>query len=196
MRDTTAPVPKQPTGEAHSGGADDIQDHEAFVAKHMPDPGCKVIDFRVHTLRLYNWKKLEKSVKSPGFECGGHKWRILLFPLGNTPQIVKKSERVVSVYVERQVDKKGPKNCRPFVQFAIVISNIYDPTVFTQNDAKHLFPCPRKQENDWGFTHFARLNTLFCTQVGDRRPTIEKGAADGTVYLRVLEDSSSTLRMI
>jgi ubiquitin carboxyl-terminal hydrolase 7 len=47
---------------------------EAFAAKHMPDLGHEVKDFRVYTWRLSNWSKLEKKLTSPDFECGGHKW--------------------------------------------------------------------------------------------------------------------------
>jgi ubiquitin carboxyl-terminal hydrolase 7 len=47
---------------------------EAFSAKHMPDLGHDVKDFKVFTWRLNNWRKLEKKLTSPEFECGGHKW--------------------------------------------------------------------------------------------------------------------------
>ena len=47
---------------------------EAFAAKHMPDLGHDVKEFKVFTWKLTNWKKLEKKITSPEFECGGHKW--------------------------------------------------------------------------------------------------------------------------
>ena len=47
---------------------------EAFAAKHMPDLGHDVKDFQVFTWRLIHWKKLEKKLTSPEFDCGGHKW--------------------------------------------------------------------------------------------------------------------------
>jgi hypothetical protein len=47
---------------------------EAFASKHMPDLGHDVKDFTVYTWRLNNWKKLEKKLTSPEFDCGGHKW--------------------------------------------------------------------------------------------------------------------------
>lgn len=40
----------------------------------MPDLGHEVKDFQVFSWRLPNWKKLEKKLTSPDFECGGHKW--------------------------------------------------------------------------------------------------------------------------
>ena len=47
---------------------------EAFAAKHMPDLGHDVKEFKVFSWKLTNWKKLEKKITSPEFECGGHKW--------------------------------------------------------------------------------------------------------------------------
>lgn len=47
---------------------------EAFAAKHMPDLGHDMKDFKVFSWRLNNWKKLDKKLTSPEFECGGHKW--------------------------------------------------------------------------------------------------------------------------
>ena len=47
---------------------------EAFAAKHMPDLGHDVKEFKVFQWKLTNWKKLEKKITSPEFECGGHRW--------------------------------------------------------------------------------------------------------------------------
>jgi ubiquitin carboxyl-terminal hydrolase 7 len=47
---------------------------EAFASKHMPDLGHDVKDFTVYSWRLNNWKKLEKKLTGPEFDCGGHKW--------------------------------------------------------------------------------------------------------------------------
>jgi len=49
---------------------------EAFAAKHMPDLGHDVKDFKVFSWKLTNWKKLEKKLTSQEFECGGHRWSI------------------------------------------------------------------------------------------------------------------------
>lgn len=49
---------------------------EPFAAKHMPDLGHDVKDFKVFSWRLTNWKKLEKKITSPEFDCGGHRWSV------------------------------------------------------------------------------------------------------------------------
>lgn len=51
-----------------------VSSDEAFAAKHMPDLGHEVKEFTVFHWKLDNWKKLEKKITSPEFECGGHRW--------------------------------------------------------------------------------------------------------------------------
>ncbi|KAF8894531.1 hypothetical protein BD779DRAFT_1669025 [Infundibulicybe gibba] len=164
-----------------------VRDHEAFAAKHMPDIGHDVKDFQVFTWRLSNWKKLDKKLTSPEFECGGHKWRILLFPFGNSNA---PPNDTVSVYLDYAEPKKSPEGWHACAQFALVISNIHDPTVFTVSHAHHRFIA---EECDWGFTRFSELRKLFNIQEGHSRPTIEDESAEITVYVRVLEDPTGVL---
>ncbi|KAJ7285909.1 hypothetical protein C8J57DRAFT_1496609 [Mycena rebaudengoi] len=164
-----------------------VRDHEAFAAKHMPELGHDIKDFQVYTWRLNNWKKLEKKLTSEEFECGGHKWRILLFPFGNSNA---PPNDTVSVYLDYAEPKKAPEGWHACAQFALVISNIHDPTVFTVSQAQHRFIA---EESDWGFTRFSELRKLFQPQEGHSRATIEEDAADITVYVRVLEDPTGVL---
>ncbi|KAJ7156042.1 hypothetical protein C8R43DRAFT_421204 [Mycena crocata] len=164
-----------------------VRDHEAFAAKHMPELGHDVKDFQVYTWRLSNWKKLDKKLTSDEFECGGHKWRILLFPFGNSNA---PPNDTVSVYLDYAEPKKAPEGWHACAQFALVISNIHDPTVFTVSNAQHRFIA---EESDWGFTRFSELRKLFHPQEGHSRATIEEDAADITVYVRVLEDPTGVL---
>ena len=48
----------------------------------MPDLGHEVKDFKVFTWKLNGWRKLEKKITSPEFECGGHRWYALPLFLG------------------------------------------------------------------------------------------------------------------
>ncbi|PPQ74003.1 hypothetical protein CVT26_006372 [Gymnopilus dilepis] len=164
-----------------------VRDHEAFAAKHMPDLGHDIKDFKVFTWHLTNWKKLEKKLTSPEFECGGHKWRILLFPFGNSNA---PPNDTVSVYLDYAEPKKSPEGWHACAQFALVISNPHDPTIYTVSHANHRFIA---EESDWGFTRFSELRKLFSVQEGHMRPTIEDESADITVYVRVLEDPTGVL---
>jgi ubiquitin carboxyl-terminal hydrolase 7 len=113
----------------------------------MPDLGHDVKDFQVYTWRINRWKTLDKRLTSPDFECGGHKWwdssealfcssliepilsrRILLFPFGNSNA---PPNDTVSVYLDYADPKKSPEGWHACAQFALVISNPHDPTIFT-----------------------------------------------------------------
>ncbi len=126
-----------------------LHSDEAFAAKYMPDLAQDVKDFKVFEWPLSNWKKLEKKLTSPEFECGGHKWwvvsvmvmavyithpqlcdfrRILLFPFGNSNA---PPNDTVSVYLDYAEPKKSPEGWHACAQFALVISNPNDPTIYT-----------------------------------------------------------------
>ncbi|KAI0318629.1 ubiquitin carboxyl-terminal hydrolase 5 [Amylostereum chailletii] len=164
-----------------------VKDHEAFAAKHMPDLGHDVKEFKVFTWKLSGWKKLEKKLTSPEFECGGHKWRILLFPFGNSNA---PPNDTVSVYLDYADPKRAPEGWHACAQFALVISNPNDPTIYTVSHAHHRFIA---EECDWGFTRFSELRKLFTVQEGHSRATIEDEVAEVSVFVRVLEDPTGVL---
>ncbi|KAH9079482.1 ubiquitin carboxyl-terminal hydrolase 5 [Lactarius deliciosus] len=164
-----------------------VRDHEAFAAKHMPDLGHDVKEFRVFSWKLTGWKKLEKKLTGPEFDCGGHRWRILLFPFGNSNA---PPNDTVSVYLDYADPKRAPEGWHACAQFALVISNPHDPTIYTVSHAHHRFIA---EECDWGFTRFSELRKLFTIQEGHSRPTIEDECADVSVFVRVLEDPTGVL---
>jgi hypothetical protein len=51
-----------------------VEDGEAFANKYMQDLGQEIEDFRVFTWPLKQYRKQDKKISSPEFECGGHKW--------------------------------------------------------------------------------------------------------------------------
>lgn len=115
----------------------------------------------------------------------------------------------MSVYLDYAEPKKAPEGWHACAQFALVISNIHDPTVFTVSRTSSSYPSPHfvlmstqtsdaqhrfiAEESDWGFTRFSELRKLFHPQEGHSRATIEEDAADITVYVRVLEDPTGVL---
>jgi len=44
------------------------------MARHLPDLGQEVEETQVYTWSITNWRKQDKKVTSPEFECGGHRW--------------------------------------------------------------------------------------------------------------------------
>ncbi|TDL15584.1 cysteine proteinase [Rickenella mellea] len=166
-----------------------VHDHEAFAAKHMPELGHDVEDTKVYTWKLKNWTKLNKIVRSREFECGGHKWRILLFPFGNTVA-APNSNVSVSVFLDYADPNRTPDGWHACAQFALVTSNPHDPTIYTESHSHHRFT---SEQPDWGFIRFSALQNLFSVKEGHTRPTIEGESADITVFVRVLKDPTGVL---
>ncbi|KAF9649112.1 cysteine proteinase [Thelephora ganbajun] len=164
---------------------------EAFAAKHMLDLGHDVKEFQVFHWKLHwrGWKKLEKKLTSPEFDCGGHKWRILLFPFGN-PNAPPSD--VVSIYLDSADAEEMEEGWHVCAQFALVISNPQDPTIYTVNHANHRFTA---EESDWGFnfTRFNELRKLFQPQPDRNHPTIEGDSVVVSVCVRVLEDPTGVM---
>ncbi|KAJ7030553.1 hypothetical protein C8F04DRAFT_1222353 [Mycena alexandri] len=167
-------------------GVVSVRDRDA-AAQYMPKLDHNITDSTVYAWRLQNWKKSEKKLTSDEFWCGGHKWRILLFPFGNSTTTPNEA---VSIYLDCAGPNQASENWHACVQFALVISNIHDPTVFTASHAQHRFIA---EESDWGFTRFSDLGKLFNPQGHSSRPTIEEDAADITAYLRVVDDPTGVL---
>ncbi|KIM26035.1 hypothetical protein M408DRAFT_330816 [Serendipita vermifera MAFF 305830] len=163
-----------------------VNDHEQFMARHLPDLGQEVEDTQIFTWPLTNWRKLERKITSPEFGCGGHKWRALLFPLGNSSVPPNDS---VSIYLD-YADPKTSDNWHACAQFALVLSNTNDPTNFVVSHAHHRFV---PEECDWGFTRFFDLRKLFQPTDHNARPIIENDSATVTVFVRVLKDPTGVL---
>jgi len=122
---------------------------EAFAAKHMPDLGHKLKEFEVFHWKLQGWKKLNRKLTSAEFDCGGHRWyvlpahlrlshsrhplrRILLFPFGNFNNAAP--TETVSLYLD-SANPNTPEGWHAYAQFALVISNPHDPTIYTVHRA-------------------------------------------------------------
>ncbi|TDL21653.1 hypothetical protein BD410DRAFT_828901 [Rickenella mellea] len=167
-----------------------VRDHEAFMAKHMLNLGHDVKDMQVYTWRLSNWRKLDAIITSPEFECGGHRWRILLCPFGasNTPP-----NDTVSLYLEYadpDPNTLAPEGWSARTQFALVISNPYDPTIYTVRHTYHRFTL---KECGWGYGKFSQSRKLFHTHEAHARPTIDDESAEVTAFVRVFKDPSSRM---
>ncbi|KAI5479269.1 hypothetical protein MNV49_003787, partial [Pseudohyphozyma bogoriensis] len=163
-----------------------VDDHEAFVAKHLSDMGEEEEDFKVFTWKLKDYRRMEKKALSPEFTCGGHKWNVLLFPMGNSNG---QANDMVSVYLNYG-DQKSSEGWHVCAQFALAISNPNDPTVYIQSQAHHRFT---NEEQDWGFTRFVELRKLFSVSEGRPKPIIENDETVITAFVRVLKDPTGVL---
>lgn len=127
-----------------------------------------------------------------------------MFPFGNSNA---PPNDTVSVYLDYANPKSSPDGWHACAQFALVISNPRDPTIYTVSrkcrsagvmgftnclyaDANHRFIA---EECDWGFTRFSELRKLFNIQENHSRPTIEEDSANVTVFVKVLKDPTGVL---
>jgi ubiquitin carboxyl-terminal hydrolase 7 len=162
-------------------------DHEAMKEIVLPalldEP--KILGDFEHTWTVENWRTLGKKERGPVFEAGGNPWRILLFPHGNNID-------QCSIYLEHGYDPAAvPDNWSCCVQFALVLWNPNDPSLYTHHAAHHRFT---KEEGDWGFTRFVEHRRMFnIPWEGGSRPLVENDTANITAYIRFVEDETGVL---
>lgn len=111
--------------------------------------------------------------------------RILLFPNGNNTD-------QSSIYLEHGYEPTEiPENWSCCVQFALVLWNPNDPSLYVHHTAHHRFT---KEEGDWGFTRFVELRRMFNVPwEGSNRPLVEDDTANITAYVRLVEDETGVL---
>ncbi|KAF7712240.1 Ubiquitin carboxyl-terminal hydrolase [Penicillium ucsense] len=160
-------------------------DHAAMMARVLPqNPDLETLDEVHHTWHIENWRKMDRKSHGPTFKCGGSPWRILFFPFGNH------SEHA-SLYLEHGWGDEPPENWYACVQFALVLYNVKDPTVFVSHVATHRF---NAEEADWGFTRFYDLKSLFTDSFeGKNVPLVQDDEAMVTAYVRVVKDPTGVL---
>lgn len=164
-----------------------VMDHAAFAEKYLADLGQEEADFQVCHWPIQSWHALDKRITGPEFECGGHRWRILLFPFGNSNG---QPYDMVSVYLDYADGPDTPEGWHACAQFALVISNPNDPRLFSTSQAHHRFTA---EEMDWGFTRFNEFRKLAVPMDNRTRPIIEDDQAVVSAYVRVLKDPTGVL---
>ncbi|KAJ6022176.1 ubiquitin C-terminal hydrolase, partial [Penicillium herquei] len=160
-------------------------DHAAMMARELPkNPEHETEEETFHTWHIKDWRKQDRKLHGPVFNCGGFPWRILFFPYGN------QSEHA-SFYLEHAWEGKPPENWYACVQFSLVLSNVKDPSIYVSHTATHRFTV---DEGDWGFTRFYDLRTLFNEPwEGKGVPVVQDDEANITAYVRVVKDPTGVL---
>lgn len=133
--------------------------------------------------------------------------RVLFFPYGNHVEHA-------SFYLEHAWENEPPANWYACVQFALVLSNVNDPSIYISHGAytqtgsrdyfffffffadrivvaTHRF---NADEGDWGFTRFCELRRLFSVPWEGRGvPLVQNEEAKITAYVRVVKDPTGVL---
>ncbi|KAJ3414962.1 hypothetical protein HDV05_005793 [Chytridiales sp. JEL 0842] len=153
----------------------------------LPDMKHEVEDTVIYRWQIPNWSvlKAQKRTHSPEFLCGGHRWRVLVFPNGN-------NNDSLAVFLDSVEAANAPKDSSWHVcaQFAITITNPDDETVVKTSVAHHRFT---PEAADWGFNHFVKLAQLDIPFESFTRPFIENDKTVLMVHLRVLKDETGVL---
>ncbi|KAI4116187.1 MAG: hypothetical protein LQ345_003350 [Seirophora villosa] len=139
-----------------------------------------------YTWHIENYRNLTRKERGPKFECGGHPWRILLFPFGNNVEYA--SLYLEQAHEDEDKPKEGWYSC---VQFTLVMWNKNNPSIYSCHTANHRF---NAEESDWGFTRFSELRKMFAAQWdGAGRPMVEHDAVNVTAYVRIYKDPTGVL---
>ncbi|KAL8822613.1 MAG: hypothetical protein Q9191_006654, partial [Dirinaria sp. TL-2023a] len=163
-------------------------DFEAMRARtQVPIPDLEIAHEAVHTWHIENYRGLSNRERGPKFDCGGHPWRVLLFPRGNNVDHA-------SMYLEQgheDGDEKAPEGWYACVQFTLLMWNRNDPSIYISHSANHRF---NAEEADWGFTRFAEIRKMFAPSwEGKGRPMVENDAVNISTYIRIYKDPTGVL---
>ncbi|KAK9465799.1 hypothetical protein V1512DRAFT_265394 [Lipomyces arxii] len=163
-------------------------DHTAMMAKvcSLADD-LEAAEEGHSTWHIDRWRKLEKRLHGPSFQCGNFEWKILLFPAGNQVDCV-------SLYLECSPIEKVPEGETPdwavCAQFGLVLSNYRDPLIYTEHHASHRFT---PDEKDWGFTKFYELRRLTTKHEDKDIPIVEDDKVNITAYVKIVKDPTGVL---
>ncbi|CAO3608807.1 unnamed protein product [Mucor hiemalis] len=162
-----------------------VYEHDKVLPTVLPSyKELEQVDFQVYHWNITDWNSLEQRSHGPIFEAAGFKWRVLLFPKGNS------QHEMISVYLEVVMDTKSEdykKDWSVCGQFAVVISNPDNPKHFFANNAQHRF-CG--EEIDWGFTRYHDIKTL---NSGKEPYLNEKNEITISIFLRIVKDETGVL---
>ncbi|KAL9318045.1 hypothetical protein ACSQ67_014562 [Phaseolus vulgaris] len=103
------------------------------------------------TWTIKNFSRLDKKVYSEIFNVGGHRWKILLFPKGN-------SVDHLSLYLDVADSMMLATGWSRFAQFCLTVVNQFNTQYSFRKESQHLF---NARESDWGFTNFMPLAELY-----------------------------------
>jgi len=150
-------------------------------------PADEVVDEGYYEWPIEDWDSLlEKKEYSPEFKIGGYKWRILLFPRGNT------ENEFVSAFLDNlDVKEEGAdENAHVCAKFVLSIRNYNDFSCFSPKPSHHRF---NQKESDWGFNRFIEKTHLYNQNKNYVKPLIEDGKTVLSVYVRIFKDELGIL---
>ncbi|RKP32671.1 cysteine proteinase [Metschnikowia bicuspidata] len=158
-----------------------------------PVPDYPVIEETHYVWEISDWNAIKRTPKlqSPSFQCGGHTWRITLFPRSNSealsiylePQHPKnETGSDVSDQSPEKRSKTTPTSWYVCTLFALDVWNPANAHAHVPNTASHRFSA---REQDWGFSSFILPRELLA------RGILENNRLNISACVRVIDDSST-----
>lgn len=170
-------------------GADDV---DSIMEKHMPVlPDLEVTEIGHHEWHIQDWRALERKTYSESWLLGGFRWRILLFPQGNTqPDSCAAYLECLPENYDENVAPEDQPEWSACAQFMIVMWNKNDPTIYHDHVASHRFT---NDESDWGFSRLYDIRKLGYNHMDKNRPILESGETMISCYIRLIKDPTGVL---
>ncbi|KAF9328417.1 hypothetical protein BG006_008390 [Podila minutissima] len=164
----TVPVEEKPlVEEQHS-----VQDAQWLTEKVIPPvPDLETRGCETFQWDITDWKALDKRVTGPEFE-------------GNNDR------DQIAVYLDSAESREQEPKWHVCAQFALLMSNPHNPTVYTMHAANHRFTT---EEADWGFTRFHDIRRLDTPHGQSGVPLIDNGHTVITAAVRVYDDPTGVL---
>lgn len=134
---------------------------------------------------IKDWSSFPDKINGPAFQCGGHTWRVLLFPKGNN-----NAGDSFSLYCEVVPPEDADDQWSVCAQFLLAIANTEDPRIQYFQQAHHRF---HKGESDWGFSRMMDLKSARMPSGNNLKPYIENNSTIVALYVRVIKDPTGVL---
>jgi len=160
--------------------------------KHVMEDDKTVVDDVVVGEDFFEWviddweKLIERKEYSPEFAVGGYRWRLLLFPKGNT------EKEYLSIFLDNLdvKDENATEETHVCAKFVLSIRNYNDYNYFTARATSHRF---NEKASDWGFNTFIGKTNLFNENKTYDKPLIEDGRTVVSIYVVVYKDELGVL---
>ena len=151
-------------------------------------PDLQIIAESQYTWHIKDYNAFESNKKryeSEIWEADGYKWRMLLFPFGNSV------DNQLALFVEAiKPDDISEDDWYVCAQFGLAMWNPSHPEVHTRNSAFHRF---NSDETDWGFNKFHEWRKLFQYDENLGGIIADGSSVNITAYVRVLKDPTGIL---
>ncbi|PPR04411.1 hypothetical protein CVT26_004236, partial [Gymnopilus dilepis] len=166
-------------GTGRSSNKDDDAD---FAAKHMPDDGHDIKDFKVFTWKIHDWKQ-DGTLHSPKFECAGLKWHLIL-KLNDT-------STHLSLFLATAESPDVLIAQNECVEAMFLATNVEDPSIYAIGPTfQHRYT---GKDDDWGFHRFYLLKDLLKPEEGQSKAVVEGNSMQIKAYVRLINDPTGVL---